>query len=141
MYRLTMAETRNIYNRKLKSSFICAHCGRRVPLSAGGTHYRNHCPFCLWSLHVDSSTGDRKSDCMSIMEPIGIWAKPGGEWAIIHRCCTCGFIRSNRIAGDDREGILLSLALKPIMIPPFPVGRVLEEMAWAGNSGGVQYEY
>ena len=46
---------------KNDSGFICAHCGKEVqPL---GYTSRNHCPFCLWSLHLDENPGDRASDC------------------------------------------------------------------------------
>jgi hypothetical protein len=32
--------------------FVCEHCGKAVePLAKGS--YRNHCPHCLWSKHVD----------------------------------------------------------------------------------------
>lgn len=58
------------------------------------------------------------------MEPIGIEVRAGsrdGEWAIIHRCRTCGQLRTNRIAGDDAERALLALALRPIANPAFPI--------------------
>jgi ribosome biogenesis GTPase len=58
------------------------------------------------------------------MEPITVWVKPNGEWALVHRCRECGALRANRIAGDDNEVILLSLALKPLARPAFPLERV-----------------
>ncbi len=58
------------------------------------------------------------------MEPITVWAKPDGEWAVVHRCGGCGTLRANRIAGDDNEGLLLALALKPLARPAFPVDRM-----------------
>jgi ribosome biogenesis GTPase len=58
------------------------------------------------------------------MEPIAVWAKQKGEWSIIHRCTKCGALRSNRIAGDDNEALLLSLAVRPIALPAFPLDRV-----------------
>jgi hypothetical protein len=64
--------------------FTCKVCGRQVvPAGAGSTH-RNHCPNCLSSLHVDIEPGDRESDCGGIMEPVAVWVRKGGEWAIIH---------------------------------------------------------
>ena len=104
--------------------FLCIKCNRLVLLPAGGTGQRNHCPHCLWSLHVDFRSGDRHSVCRSPMEPIAVWAKPGGEWAVVHRCESCGTLRANRIAGDDNEGLLLSLALRPLSRPAFPVERL-----------------
>lgn len=111
---------------RTEDSFICKSCGRSVPPPESGTENRNHCPYCLHSLHVDLRIGDRRSSCRSLMEPIGIWVKPSGEWAIIHRCTRCGFIRTNRIAADDDESLLLVLAARPLTKLPFPVARLLE---------------
>ena len=50
------------------TAFVCQHCGRQVlPLTNGS--FRDHCPFCLFSLHVDEQVGDRMSDCRGLMEP------------------------------------------------------------------------
>lgn len=57
------------------------------------------------------------------MEPIAVWVRKGGEWAIIHRCRLCGALSSNRIASDDNGPLLLSLAAKPLANPPFPLDR------------------
>lgn len=62
------------------------------------------------------------------MEPIGIWVKKRQEWSIIHRCKKCGFIRTNRIAGDDNETLLLSLAARPMTQLPFPADRALKQI-------------
>lgn len=38
------------------TAFTCLHCGRQVlPLTNGS--FRDHCPFCLYSLHVDEEVG------------------------------------------------------------------------------------
>ena len=55
------------------------------------------------------------------MEPIGVWVKRNGEWAVIHRCTQCGELRTNRIAGDDDPWAMMSLAAKPLAQPPFPL--------------------
>jgi hypothetical protein len=65
------------------------------------------------------------------MEPIAIWVRPGGEWAIVHRCRRCNCTRINRIAGDDNELALLSLAVRPLAQPPFP----LDGVALAARAG------
>ena len=53
---------------KLDDGFTCVHCGREVkPL---GYSSRNHCPFCLWSRHVDINPGDRANPCGGDLEPI-----------------------------------------------------------------------
>jgi ribosome biogenesis GTPase len=61
------------------------------------------------------------------MEAIAVWVRRGGEWALVHRCRDCGKLASNRIAADDNEALLLSLAVRPLSRLPFP----LEEL---GNS-------
>jgi hypothetical protein len=35
------------------------------------------------------------------MEPIGKFYKSDGEEMLVHRCQKCGFVRWNRVAGDD----------------------------------------
>jgi hypothetical protein len=55
------------------------------------------------------------------MEPIAIALRPGGEWAIIHRCGACSVLRENRIAGDDNMVVLMSLAARPLARPPVPL--------------------
>ncbi len=81
--------------------FTCKVCGREVIPEGAGSDHRNHCPNCLCSLHVDIEPGDRESDCGGIMDPIAVWVRKNGEWAIIHRCRRCGALSSNRIAADD----------------------------------------
>ena len=106
------------------TAFLCTHCDRAIPGTAPGTVHRNHCPHCLWSLHVDLATGDRRSACRGPMEPIAIGIRPDGEWTLLHRCQRCGLIRTNRIAGDDNEVLLVSMALRPLARPPFPLERL-----------------
>jgi Zn finger protein HypA/HybF involved in hydrogenase expression len=102
--------------------FRCHHCSQPVLASTSGTHHRNHCPYCLWSLHVDHEPGDRRSPCQGLMEPVAVWVRRKGEWALVHRCEKCGSLHSNRIAGDDNQFALLSIAVRPLAQPPFPLG-------------------
>jgi hypothetical protein len=60
------------------------------------------------------------------MEPIAISTRKDKEWVIIHRCNDCGALRENRIAGDDNEIALLSLAVKPLALPPFPLESIIQ---------------
>jgi len=55
------------------------------------------------------------------MEPIAVWVRDDGEWALIHRCKRCGALHSNRVAGDDNALCLTSLAVRAIASPPFPL--------------------
>ncbi len=105
-------------------TFRCQHCRQEVSLAAPGTEHRNHCPLCLWSVHRDERPGDRASACGGGMEPVAVAVRPGGEWALVHRCASCGVVRMNRVAGDDGEWALLSLAARPMARPPFPLERL-----------------
>ena len=97
--------------------FTCKNCGNTVVPEGAGSDHRNHCPYCLFSLHLDEEPGDRASDCHGRMEPIGVWVRKNGEWALIHRCTVCGKLDSNRVAADDNPMKLLSLAMKPFANP------------------------
>lgn len=110
------------------NTFICENCGLTVPSPTSGTRNRNHCIHCLHSKHMDIKIGDRRSGCQGIMEPISLWTKENGECAVIHRCKECGFIRANRIAGDDSEVVLFTLAARPITQLPFPAKIALEKI-------------
>jgi hypothetical protein len=105
-------------------SFICKMCGCSVAPDGAGTQHRNHCPHCLCSLHVDVLPGDRAANCGGIMEAIGVWVRKNGEWAIIHRCTRCGHLSSNRIAAEDNPMKLMSIALRPLAQPPFPLEEI-----------------
>lgn len=94
--------------------FICSNCQKKVSFKAPGTHHRNHCPYCLCSLHVDAESGDRKSECHGIMNPIGKFYKKKDEEVLVHKCSKCGFIRYNRIAGDDSFSLVDGLQVIPI---------------------------
>ena len=87
--------------KKNDASFVCAHCGKDVlPL---GYSSRNHCPFCLWSLHVDINPGDRANECAGQMEPIRTEPDAKRGYVIIHRCTKCGEIKRNRAALGNTE--------------------------------------
>lgn len=89
------------------NSFTCINCGKEVSTAGNiGTHQRNHCPYCLFSQHVDNEKGDRQSVCHGKMIPIGLTFKQEGankigELMLIHLCEKCVKISINRVAGDD----------------------------------------
>ncbi len=101
--------------------FHCCHCNQWVPFTNSmGTKHRNHCPFCLWSKHVDDQiSGDRASECQANMKPIGLTFKHEGvdkygrlrqgEIMIVHECTACDEISINRIAADDISEAILSI--------------------------------
>lgn len=100
--------------RNLEKPFRCTHCKAMVgPVPFGGSH-RNHCPYCLYSRHVDGRVpGDRAGTCAGTMKPVGSFVRPNGEHAIVHRCLACDFERHNRIAADDYFELVLRLPLVP----------------------------
>ena len=55
-------------------TFTCAVCGRTVTSAGAGSLHRNHCPYCLSSVHLDDQPGDRAAECGGIMEIVGVWA-------------------------------------------------------------------
>lgn len=69
------------------------------------------------------------------MEPVGVWVRKNGEWAIIHRCRICGHLSSNRVAADDNPMKLMSIAMKPLSQPPFPLEKLEEMTALMGGAG------
>ncbi len=98
---------------RLPGSFQCLHCHYHVstePLYAG-VQNRNHCPYCLWSRHVDwKEAGDRLAVCRAEMQPVGLAVKlrrkkyaleGGGELMLVHLCRECGKVSINRLAADD----------------------------------------
>ena len=88
------------YTHACNETFVCKVCERTVVPQGAGSDHRNHCPNCLSSLHVDIEPGDRASDCGGIMDPIAVWVRKNGEWAIVHRCRICGALSSNRVVPD-----------------------------------------
>lgn len=95
--------------------FICIKCGRQISGDALGTQNRNHCPHCLYSVHLDlKKPGDRQSDCHGLMRPLGLAYKneghqKQGELCLVHRCQSCAAISKNRLAGDDNPDQVLKI--------------------------------
>lgn len=83
------------------TQFICAVCQKQIlPLHNGS--YRNHCPFCLSSLHVDDVyPGDRSSPCQGIMKASRLKHSSKKGWQIVHKCLNCGKEQLNIIAAGD----------------------------------------
>jgi len=91
--------------------FICVYCKAEVQALSNGS-YRNHCPYCLYSLHMDNLPGDRSNNCLSLMKPIGARYNGKKGWQIVHRCQTCGVIKLNRVAPDDMETLINKMKSK-----------------------------
>src|SRR5512147_1441348 len=101
--------------------FRCAHCHVIVSSAhlLSGVNNRNHCPYCLWSCHLDLfAAGDRLSACKAPMKPIGLTMKRGrnkyqlersGELMLIHECVECRALSINRIAADDDSETVMAV--------------------------------
>ncbi|MGD0779619.1 MAG: RNHCP domain-containing protein [Dehalococcoidales bacterium] len=88
--------------KKENTGFICENCGQKVmPLDNGS--YRNHCPYCLYSKHIDKKPGDRAENCGGLMIPTRLKYKSGKGYQIIHRCIKCGVEKVNKIAEDTEQ--------------------------------------
>lgn len=100
------------YSFQIQQDYRCLHCHAIVSVNSlySGVQNRNHCPYCLWSRHLDHyQAGDRLSACKAAMQPIGLTLKitpkkfgpDRGELMLIHRCVDCGKLSINRLAADD----------------------------------------
>jgi len=107
--------------------FKCAHCHAYVscmPMLAG-VNNRNHCPYCLWSRHLDLfAAGDRLSACKAPMHPVALTLKRtrnkygyGGELMLVHLCSECAEVSINRIAADDDAETLLNTLIESFALP------------------------
>lgn len=106
--------------RELNCDFRCMHCGAYVVSDPAysAVRHRNHCPYCLWSRHLDHwRAGDRLSACKAPMKPLGLTFKQSpkrynhgnGELMLCHQCTDCGTVSINRIAADDDPDRLYAL--------------------------------
>lgn len=93
------------------SPFTCVVCGKHVEKAVGSS--RDHCPFCITSLHVDLQVpGDRMNECQGIMlaTRIRYWKKD--KYKVLFRCEKCRAEQWNITATDDSTEILAQLVLK-----------------------------
>lgn len=88
----------------MDEEFICENCGKKV----NKLNYtaRDHCPFCLYSKHVDIMPGDRENTCKGILKPIGI-EKYRDTYKIIYKCKKCNETHKNIMAKDDNMDLII----------------------------------
>ena len=111
---------RNFWN-DINTDFTCLHCGSYVSTAQflAGVGNRNHCPYCLWSRHLDLfEAGDRLAACKAPMRPMGLTLKnsrnkyassASGELMLVHLCTDCERISINRIAADDHPDAIVEV--------------------------------
>ena len=95
---------------KIDEEFICENCGKKVEKL--GYTSRDHCPFCLFSKHVDKNPGDRAEECHGSLEPISAEISSKKGYVIIYKCEKCGQIRKNKAANDDNTELIIKLTAK-----------------------------
>lgn len=92
-------------------NFICENCCKDV-LKLNYTA-RDHCPYCLYSKHVDIMPGDRQNECKGLLEPIAI-EKFKDTYKIVYKCPKCNQIHKNIMATDDNMDLIINLTTKNI---------------------------
>lgn len=92
-------------------NFICENCGKDV-VKLNYTA-RDHCPYCLYSKHVDIMPGDRQNECKGLLEPIAI-EKFKDTYKIVYKCLKCNQIHKNIMATDDNMDLIINLTTKNI---------------------------
>ena len=97
-----------IFN-KLDESFICENCNKNV----NSLKYtsRDHCPYCLYSKHVDINPGDRQNPCKGLLKPIDI-EKFKNTYKIIYKCEKCNKLHKNIIAINDDINEIIKISTK-----------------------------
>ena len=93
----------------IDDSFICENCNKLV--NKLGYSARDHCPYCLYSKHVDINPGDRKNTCHGMLKPIDI-EKFKDTYKIIYKCIKCEELHKNIMANDDDMDIIIELSKK-----------------------------
>jgi len=92
---------------ELDEEFICENCHQKVkPLIYSS---RDHCPYCLYSKHVDTNPGDRANPCKGLLKPIGI-EKYKDTYKIIYECTKCKMTHKNIIAKDDDMNEIIKIS-------------------------------
>lgn len=89
-------------------NFICENCNKNVNKLSYTA--RDHCPFCLYSKHVDINPGDRENTCKGMLVPIGI-EKFKDSYKIIYKCKKCGQMHKNIMANDDNMDLIINLSV------------------------------
>lgn len=89
--------------------FVCENCSQEV----NKLEYtaRDHCPYCLYSKHVDINPGDRINECKGLLEPIGI-EKFKDSYKILYKCEKCNELHKNIMAKDDDINIIIELSVE-----------------------------
>lgn len=91
----------------IDESFTCSVCGKTVEK----LNYtaRDHCNYCLSSIHLDNNPGDRSANCGGVLRPISIEQGSKDKLKIVYKCDKCGIIKRNVVASDDNFDKILEI--------------------------------
>jgi rubrerythrin len=93
---------------KNDQGFICENCGKTVEKLNYTS--RDHCPFCLYSKHVDIFPGDRNNTCLGLLKPIYTVYNSKKGYIINYTCKKCGKAHKNKFAEDDNMDLIIKLS-------------------------------
>jgi DNA-directed RNA polymerase subunit RPC12/RpoP len=93
----------------IDETFECENCHKKVEKLKYSA--RDHCPYCLYSKHVDINPGDRANPCQGLLKPIDI-EKFKDTYKIVYICQKCGQEHKNIMATDDDFEQIIELTKK-----------------------------
>ena len=94
---------------EIDEEFVCENCNKKV--NRLNYSSRDHCPYCLYSKHVDINPGDRLNTCKGLLEPVEI-EKFKNTYKIVYKCKNCGQYHKNIVANDDDFNIIINITTK-----------------------------
>ena len=95
---------------KNDDQFVCVNCKKQVPNLKYSS--RDHCPYCLCSIHVDILPGDRQNNCKGLLVPIDLEYNQNKGYVLVYKCQKCGAFHKNKVANDDDKQKVLSVSNK-----------------------------
>lgn len=103
--------------KRLTGDLQCGNCGSVFSLSIPNGKHRDHCPVCLYSVHIDNRPGDRNAWCgqgthdnwsPSKLVPVGVTELQNVP-SIVYKCEKCGAVKINKYAPDDSQSLITKL--------------------------------
>lgn len=94
--------------QKRVENFRCQKCGAKI----WGNGYTDHCPVCLWGMHVDVNPGDRMEKCGGMMEPVQAEVK-GDKFLLYFICRKCGYKYRVKSLPEDNFEVIMKLVNRP----------------------------
>ena len=92
---------------KNDNEFECINCGKKVEKLKYTS--RDHCNYCLHSIHVDITPGDRANTCKGLLVPVNVVETAKKGKVIIFRCSKCGNEVRNIVALDDNQDLIYKI--------------------------------